>query len=391
MEQLKLPIAVSIRVDDVGWLEGADWRSMGLPSHSGLPRRHDPRDVQALAEIGRGLGTKVLCNLVLGDWDVKNRLRGVPHETWDEAGWDAASVIEKNRAFFDETFAILEGSEFLEYGLHGLQHGYFVDGKLCDEKYAYPHTVKNERGEWVRLPRDFGEFERMISLFFEIYHDWGFRKPVRVWEAGNGCYGTPDSDYNLEFARILRRYGIGIWEWGAWPSDATVREDMIFINSSLGFVTWNAYDIDPSLLPSCFEAGPRPGFVPNICGHLTNFVRFQPEKNFEYVPAWIDYFKRITSPFGAMIARDNEQSASQAVYAHYAATDRVDGGWRIDLSPVDAVRTELVKDEFFVAIRDRRVPTSCTGGRIFAHECKEDHTIYRIERDGSPVVTLGMR
>ena len=391
MEQLKLPIAVSIRVDDVGWFEGADWRSMGLPSHSGLPRRHDPRDVQALAEIGRGLGTKVLCNLVLGDWDVRNRLRGVPHETWDEAGWDAASVIAKNRAFFDETFAILEGSEFLEYGLHGLQHGYFVDGKLHDEKYAYPHTVKNERGRWVRLPRDFGEFERMISLFFEIYHDWGFRKPVRVWEAGNGCYGTPDSDYNLEFARILRRYGIGIWEWGGWPSDATVREDMIFINSSLGFVTWNAYDIDPSLLYNCFEAGPRPGFVPNICGHLTNFVRFQPEKNFEYVPDWIDYFKRITSPFGAMIARDNEQSASQAVYAHYAVTDRVDGGWRIDLSPVDAVRTELVEDEFFVAIRDRRVPTSCTGGRIFVHECKEDHTIYRIARDGSPVVTLGMR
>ena len=51
---------------------------------------------------------------------------------------------------------------------------------------------------------------------------------------------------------------------------------------------------------------------------------------------------------------------------------------------------ESFKLPIAVSIRDRRVPTSCTGGRIFAHECKEDHTIYRIERDGSPVVTLGM-
>ena len=390
MENFKLPIAVSIRVDDVGWFEGADWRHMALPSHSGLPRRHDPRDVLALAEIGRGLGTKVLCNLVLGDWDVKNRLRGVPHETWDEAGWDAASVIAKNREFFDKTFEILEGSEFIEYGLHGLQHGYFVDGKLYDEKYTYPFTVKNEKGEWVRLPRDFGEFDRMISLFFEIYNDWGFKKPVRVWESGNGCFGTPDSDYNLEFARILGRHGIGVWEWGGWPRDAMVRENMIFINSSLGFVTWNAYDIDPSILHNCFEAGRRPGIVPNICGHLTNFVRFQPEKNLEYVGAWVDYFRRVTSPFGAMLARDNEQSASQAVYAHYAATERVDGGYRIDLSGVEAVRTDLLEDEFFVALRGRDLPKSCEGGSISIHECKEDHTIFKIKRDGSPVVSMRM-
>ena len=43
-----LPVAVSIRVDDVGWFEGADERHLGLPSRSGLPRRHDPRDILTL-------------------------------------------------------------------------------------------------------------------------------------------------------------------------------------------------------------------------------------------------------------------------------------------------------------------------------------------------------
>ena len=111
MENIKLPIAVSIRVDDVGWFEGADDRHLGRPSRTGIPRRHVPDDILTLNAIGRGLGTKVLCNLVIGEWDFKNRLRGVPHETWDEAGWDAAKVVNANRAFFEGSFAALEDSE----------------------------------------------------------------------------------------------------------------------------------------------------------------------------------------------------------------------------------------------------------------------------------------
>ena len=69
MENFKLPVGVAIRVDDVGWFEGADDRHIGRPSRSGLPRRHHPNDILVLNEIGKGLGTKVLCNLILGEWD----------------------------------------------------------------------------------------------------------------------------------------------------------------------------------------------------------------------------------------------------------------------------------------------------------------------------------
>ena len=389
MENIKLPIAVSIRVDDVGWFEGADDRHLGRPSRSGIPRRHDPRDILALNEIGRGLGTKVLCNLVLGEWDFKNRLRGVPHETWDEENWDAAKVVNANRDFFDGAFSALEDSENLEYGLHGLLHGYYVDGKLHDEKYLYPFTVKNEKGEWVRLPRDYGEFDRMLTLFQEIYNDWGFKKKIRVWEAGNGCFGKPWDDCNREFARILLSHGIGIWEWGGWPSDVLSQDGMVFINSALGFLTWDAYGVDPSILHNVFESPRGHGFVPNICGHLTNFIRFQPEKNFEYVDKWVDYFRRITRPFGALIARDNEQAASQGVYAAYAKIDKIDGGYRIDLAPVEEARTFILEEEFFVAIKDKRMPVSVTGGELYVHEIRDDHVIYRVKRDGATVVTIG--
>ena len=99
-----IPVGVGIRVDDAGWLRGHDERVLNRPCRSALPRLHTPDDYRVLHEIGKGLGVKVLCNLVIGDWDIKNRLRGVPHVTWDEKGWDAAALIAKDRPFFEETF-----------------------------------------------------------------------------------------------------------------------------------------------------------------------------------------------------------------------------------------------------------------------------------------------
>ena len=84
------------------------------------------------------------------------------------------------------------------------------------------------------------------------------------------------------------------------------------------------------------------------------------------------------------------KAASQTLYAEYASLDRVEGGYRIDLAPVDVIRTDMVGDELFVSIRGNALPRACTGGEIFVHEHKKDHTIYKIVRDGSPVVTVAM-
>ena len=387
LQDIILPTAVTVRVDDVGWFEGADERYTNRPARSGLPRRHVPDDFRVLHEIGRGLNTKILCNLVLGDWDINNRLHGVPNLTWNEAGWDAARTVNANRAHFDEVFDILEGSEHLEYGLHSLEHGYFVDGKHIDGCHFYPRRGRNERGEVVREAITPEELDRIFSLFFEIYNDWGFKKKIKVFAAPCGAYGKPTDDFNRALARAMRRHGIGIWQWGGWPGEAVV-EDMIFLRSALGFITWNAFSIDPAYFPNVFTDPRNRGFTPNFIAHLTNFIQFQPEKNFDYVPAWIDYLRRITSPFGALIGRDNEQSASQAVYTTYAKTDTVDGGYRIDLAPVDAVRNEVVEDEFFVSLRERALPT-VTGGKISVHECRPDHVIYKIHRDkGASAVNI---
>ena len=387
MDEIKIPIGVSICVDDVGWHEGEDTRVFGGPARSALPRRHHINDVLALNEIGRGLGTKILCDLVLGDWDKNNRLRRAPYLTWGAGEWDAAAKLDMPYA--EAYFSALEDSEHLEYGMHTPTHGYYVDGKLLSGCCIYPFVHKNEYGVTVReaLPDD--ALDEMFSLFYEIYNDWGFKKKIRAWQTPCGGIGTPESDFNKRIAKTARRYGIGVWEWAGWPEIVTVQEDMIFLSAVLGgFVPWNACGVNPAVLANCFEVGKRPGFRPNICGHLTNFIRYEQELNFEYVPAWIDYFRRITSPFGVMMARDNEDSASQAIYATHAALDRVDGGYRIDLSAVDAVRTDIVTDDFFLSVKGHAVPRAIAGGRLEAWESRKDHTVYHVIRDGAGTVTL---
>ena len=388
MENIKIPIGVSIRVDDVGWFEGADDRHLGRPSRSGLPRRHDPRDIRTLNEIGRRLGTKILCNLVIGEWDKRNRLRGVPHFTWDAATpWNAATVVEKNRDFFDGAFAALEEGDNLAYGYHSLLHSYYDDdGGLVGLKFAYPFVERDERGHAVRRPITSEEFERALELFFQIREDWGFKKPVIAFENPCGCIGTPDLECNLDFARILYRYGIRAWLWGGWPELSCVREGITFTRSLALTHDWNAFDLDPDYHYDCML---KEGMCSDICGHLTNFIRFQPEKNMEYADKWVAYFRRVTSHFGLLMAADTLAASAQTLYANYAAVDRVDGGYRIDLSAVDALKTDILGDELFVSLRDRKAP-AIAGGTLYAHEARPDHVIYKIKRDGSPIVTLTM-
>ncbi len=159
---LKLPLAAQIRIDDMGWMDGRDMRHFGRPSSTGMPRRHHPLDVRVMNEIEKALNTKIHCNMVIGEWDKYNRLRGVPHVTWDEAGWDAAGKLDMEYA--EAYFSAIEESEYLDFGLHGLMHGYYVDGKQITEQHHYPFARAYRTGEAPAPNLPIEEFELLVEL-----------------------------------------------------------------------------------------------------------------------------------------------------------------------------------------------------------------------------------
>ena len=375
---LTLPLATHIRIDDVGWYDGRDRRTIGQPSSTGIPRTHHPLDVRVVNELGKALNSHIHCNMVIGEWDKNNRLRGVPHMTWNEAGWDAAGALDM--ALAEKYFEELEASEYIDFGLHGLMHGYYVDGKQITEQQHYPFRKAYERGEVASPALPIEEFELLVDLFFKIYEDWGFKKPVISFGSPNGSFGLPTDDFNIAMARVIYARGIRSWKW-AWPT--VDRIDMcggIACMTSVEMAPWNAYDLDPDLLPFTF-ANPAVRRCPDICCHWPNFLRFHPENNLERVEKWANYFRRITSPFGMMLAHDVNEAASQTFYSKYAAVDTVDGGYRLALDTVDKQDSVLIQKEFYVSLKGGEQVKACEGGSFSLYEARADHNVYKIDRE----------
>lgn len=388
MENIKIPISIGIIVDDVGWHDGNDQRYYGGPARSGLPRFHHPDDVRALNEIGKRLNTKIVCSLVLGDWDRKNVLRGVENVTPDPNCHDAAGIMDAELA--KGYFEALEESEYLDYSLHGLFHSYYESGKLNTARQYYPN-VKNALGEVVGYRwLDPCRFDEMISLFYSIYNEWGFKKKITQFVSPCGCWGTDESAGNIEYARILKKYGIKYWSNG-WV-DLNKRfgvMDGIMAVKGANITTWNAYDIDPDYLPTIIEEKPDEPIYSYYCGHLTNFIRFNYQKNFEYVDKWVEYFEKYTSSFGTAPARCVDEACSQLAYAERAIVTRAKDTYKIDLREVDSLGADGIYDEFLLSLWGEVKPELLTkGAELELYDKRAEYTTYKIKRCGAQIIEI---
>ena len=385
---IKIPVALQIRVDDVAWQKGQDERCLRKPSRSGLPRMHHPLDYIILNELGKALDMHIGCSLVLGEWDKDNILRGVPHVTFNEKGWDRASELDMD--YCEKCFEALDGGEYLDYTLHGLMHGYYVDDKLLVELQYYPNVYDKEKGCYLKdvygkLPYD--EFRRHIELFLQIYNSWGFKKEILSFASPCGAIGTPQS--NADYADIIKEYGMIYWNNGFYEFE---HDNMDVVNGvictqAVEFLPWEAYDIDPRYMPDIMtgnEERPKTDY----CSHWTNYIRFNPENNLERLPLWIDYFNRQSEIFGAMLSRNTGFAASQAVYNRFADMKFEDGKCIIDLAEVDKKGAIGLKNEFYVSFKNGTVPSSFDGGVGEVYETKKAFTTYKITRDNSDRVVI---
>jgi len=389
IENIKIPIAMQLRVDDVGWHNGADERFKGQPSRSGIPRHHHINDYKILHEIGKGLNMKISCSLVLGEWDKDNILRGEPHMTFNEDGWDRKSEIDYDYA--EKAFEILETSEYLDYTMHGVLHGYYHKSKQITEAEFYPPKYDAEKDEYIKgtngcMPDD--EFRRHFELFYKIYNSWGFKKRIKAFASPCGCRGSLEE--NEGYANVMKEYGIYCWQngWGALGDKrAGVTGGVICMRAPFDITEWDAYDVDPDYVK--IDTGKNPAHIcADFCSHWTNYIRWYPEKDLEYLPKWIAYFERQAETFGAMLSRDVEFAASQALYSQFAKVDTCDNKYVIDLSEVDGKGAVAKKNEFYVSLKNGTVPKECIGGKISEYEAKKEFKTYKIERENSDKIEI---
>ena len=386
-----IPIAVQINLDDVGWHDGTDLRYKGQASRSGIPRRHEPEDYLVLEKIGAALNTRIVCPLCLGDWDKDNYLRGEVGITHDPYGWNRAEEIDMPyaRACFDA----LESSEHIEYAIHGLLHGrYREDGSLITER-EYFDPIFGDDGKLKESRLDYADFKRRLSLFDKIYDSWGFSQKIRTFASPCGVGFAPVDDVKLAAEHLSSR-GVRYWSNSGFTFDGklAVFSDLVCIKGMGGLyggrvIPWDAYDFDPTVLDHIYlEESHAASSI--FCGHLTNFIKLDPSKNYDLVEPWVGYFKRESERLGFMLSRDIAFATNQRFYSLYARIEETDNAITVDTKDVTRHAPSYHERVFYISISNGNTPVSCEGGEIDVYEKKNDFITYRVAHKDDEVTLI---
>ncbi len=386
---ITIPKPMQLVLDDIGWLYGRDQRESGLPSRTGIPRKHVMEDYQIIEEVGKGLNQKINCMMVVGEWDREKLLATVPNsskwgknwegsEYWDEA--ECARIIE-----------YLQGTDYIEFGLHGLLHAMWADdGTFVGEGEAFfPEGMV--RGKPKQLAPDH-ILRHHFDAFFEIFHKAGFKGPIRSY--ASPC-GARDAFPTGRLTAILKDYGIQFWHNGSGPAqfrpfwtdllrnDTLVQNGVICNTKDKSMGPWEVYDMDPETIPVLdFEQIGLNG------GHWVNFLRWNPKRNLENLEGWIRYWNAYGDLFGVIISRDVAFAHYQKLYRHKAVIEEREGGVVIDLTRADEILPNCIKPDLYISVKKGTAPFTCEGGTITEYETRGEFINYQIKRGASSIIKL---
>ena len=386
MEKIKIPFPFVLEMDDVGWDNGRDLRLAGKASRSGLPRYHAIEDYEMIDTLARASGKNISVALCVGDWDKDNILRGEVGFTHDPHGWDRAAEIDvaKYRACLD----ILERGR-IDYILHGVLHGlYDEDGKRINEReYLISKKDENGKSHWELVSVE--EFERHIETFLKIYNSWGMKQQIRAFVMPCGVNGT-DYETVATMASILYKHGIRYWadsfDFEGYTRPLTVVNGVALFDWGRNKtpMPWEAYDIDPDeLIPFGTDVYEKRCLLHG--SHWTNYLRYNPKKNLENLPGWLNFLRRQGEIDGVMMADNLASAVNQLFYCTHAHLTLTEKCATIDLGDVMKNALDCHENVMYVSMDNSTSPTSVTGGEISVHERRKDFTVYKIKHTATQI------
>ncbi len=372
MTDFIIPAALQIDMDDIGWWCGSDDRKIGGPSRTGMPRPHCVQDYQAVADLGKALNMKINCSLVLGEWDMDNRLgKEIPHFSHFGENWNNSAY--RNPGDIREAVEIMNSSPYLDISLHGLYHGYYMDGTDNHDTSDFFYRIN---GELFMIPES--EVRLRLDHFYRLYEEHGMTSPIT-------CFITPSSAYRgFELSSILREYGIKYVATNFTVLNITtphpenepfekvfVENDIITIaeNSS---VNWDIVDADFDSLGPVFGT---------ITSHWPNYLNMDPEKHSETLCKQLPYFKKCSETYGIVMSRDIGFAATQELYKKHTEIVEQENTIILDLTKVPEASGRL--NSFFISTKKKPARfENCKLGEI---QIKAGFENYEIIAEGNVV------
>ena len=256
----------------------------------------------------------------------------------------------------------------------------------CD----YKTTLWVDGKEVGYLP-SVADMERRLQLFLKIADSWGMKKPFKGFVNPGGIMYSDDSLVE-EMSKVLYKYGVRYWAdpFLSWGDDPTVLK---VYNGVACFrwkrnpapMPWDAWDLDPDRFCTVNHVGDRR----RSClhgSHWTNFLRFYPEHNGDYIPAWERFYKRQGEIWGSVNSETLAEAVNQTFYHQFAVAEEKDGAIIIDLSEVERNKLDCHKNEFVISFRHGVEPKGCEGGEIRLCEKHEEFDVYKVIHGGARIV-----
>lgn len=322
-----IPRPVQLVIDDVGWREGWDLSVAGGPFRAGVDRLLGPEDYAAVAELGRRLGIRPQCAMVLCEWDRENACADYPTSTHAGRAWDNCPRLGP---WLGESAALIrDRAAHFEFALHGVGHEHWEDGARTRAEWfggglheRWPDSVLAGHLEcFRRIMRQngftAGEETRLPASFVPcaFRYLWDNNDPAStgaiLGAAGLRQASTPFASCTFGQADLL-------------AEDGGFDHDLFVLDRGNCKVPYHVFDTVP--------AAPVPN---SICGiHWPNLLRPDPAENELAVGHWETYLANLGEQAGTMLARSMAETVSQWFHWRFSTLTGDDGGGWLDVGKI---------------------------------------------------------
>jgi len=309
------PRAFAFAIDDLGWNIGDDTGDIDGqgPYRIGLHRKMTLKDYQPIVAVGKEVGVRIQSLFILSEMDRLNILKNYPTTTWQGKAWDNShNISEKQITIMNY---VKDNAAYLEFGLHGVGHEYWVDGK----KQRAEWYCTEENHPWAEeTMREHIQCFKAIMAQYGLSESKGHSFPESFVPCAYGYYWNPKGKYST--GKIMSEAGVKyvntlfeeISELNPpkEPNGGGFDNGVIVVNR----INYGNEWFQLGALPTLPIAAQKSDIIET---HWSNWLAQDYFLQEELNEKFIAYYKKVQQTPDRYVAKNTEQFHSQWLYKKY--------------------------------------------------------------------------
>ena len=165
LKRIQFPKVFAVAINDMGWNNGGALAYTKGHWRVGFRRNFAVLDYYPIIEVGKAVGVRFQGFFILCEMDRLNVCAKYPTTTQAGESFDNSANIEPSQ--FEVMNYVKDNSAYLEFGIHGVGHEHWIDGKRTRAEW---YDLENNKSWTEQDSRDH------IKCFKEVMAQYGWTK-----------------------------------------------------------------------------------------------------------------------------------------------------------------------------------------------------------------------